>query len=243
MNRFLFLFAGLTLTPMCLATRPDLKNLPIGLAPSELGLRVDSGAPKTAPPPPGEIRSLAEWEEAEAVMTLWPNSSLLSGLSKHGDVKLFADTRGDQDWWKNFLSSNGIAQEHFSYFVAPTDSIWIRDYGPWFILDGNRNFGIIDNKYNRPRPLDDVIPIFLSKELNIPYYQPGLVHTGGNYYNDGMGNAFSSTLVFEENPGISQDEVLKRMLDYLGITRYLTSPLAPHATSGSRDARCARAAS
>ena len=102
MNRFLFVFAGLTLSTLSLATRPDLKNLPIGLAPHEMGFRADSGAPKTAPPPTGEIRSLAEWEEAEAVMTLWQNSSLLSGLAKHGNVKLFADSPGDKDWWGNF---------------------------------------------------------------------------------------------------------------------------------------------
>ncbi len=211
------------------ATQPDKKTLPIGLAPHEQVLVQRDEAPMTSPPE-GHIHSLSEWEEAEAVMMLWTNASYIRELTARGKVKLFADSRNDQSWWQNFLEQNGISEDNVSYFNYPTDSIWIRDYSPWFILDGKGQMGIVDTKYNRPRPLDDVIPIHLSKELGLPLFQPGLVHTGGNYYNDGVQKAFSSTLVYKENRNIDQTEVNHRMLAYLGIENYVTSPLGESVT-------------
>jgi len=211
-----------------LATRPDQKTLPIGLAPFER-MPAHARAEQTSPPE-GFIRSLAEWEEAEAVMTLWPNPSLVRALAKNGKVKLFADNATEKNWWEDWLVKNKIPPIDISYFVVKTDSIWIRDYGPWFILDGQGDFGIVDTKYNRPRPNDDLVPGYLSRALGYPLYQPGLVHTGGNYYNDGLSNAFSSTLVFRENSTLSKSEIESRMGDYLGITRYTTSKLAPKLT-------------
>lgn len=222
------LFAGLILCQLALSVRPDLKVLPIGSAPSERGLRLGP-APETVPPV-GPVRSLAEWEEATAAMTLWTNPSLVAALSKRGKVKIIADSRLDQSWWENWLQQNGIESNGISFFHMPTDSIWVRDYGPWFILDGNRQFGIVDTKYNRPRPRDDLVPVHIAKELQVPYYQPGLVHTGGNYYNDSLGNAFSSTLVYTENSSLSKTDIHQRMQAFLGIDRYTTSRLAPGMT-------------
>lgn len=225
MRAFLVLF---TLGKLALAVAPDQKTLPIGLAPEERGMRVQSRRATEAPQ--GEIRSLAEWEEAEAVMTLWSNASLLKALSDHGAVKLIADTDSDVGYWKNFLAKNDINATPFSYLIVPTDSMWVRDYGPWFILDGKRQFGIVDNTYNRPRPQDDVFPEFLAKKLALPFYHTGLTHTGGNYYNDGWSSAFSSTLVYSENKKLAKAGVDERMKSYLGIKRYTTSPLGVQST-------------
>lgn len=211
-----------------IAIQPDKKTLPIGLAPHET--TVEREIPAQTQPPVGPIRSLAEWEEADAAMTLWVNPSLVSALVKRGPVKLIADGRNEENWWRNWLKSNGISDTQVSFFQIPTNSIWIRDYGPWFILDGKHQFGIVDTKYNRPRPLDDLVPEYIAKELGVPIYQPGLVHTGGNYYNDALSNAFSSTLVYTENSSLGNAEVDKRMRNYLGIERYTTSRLAPGMT-------------
>ncbi|MCX6117058.1 MAG: agmatine deiminase family protein [Proteobacteria bacterium] len=212
------------------AVNPDQKNLPIGLSPNEMQKigpleRLDPGPAPTAP-----IHSLGEWEDSEGVMTLWNNPSWIKALATRGAVKLLADDNSGVDWWKRFLDSNQIPSQTVSYFVVPTDSIWVRDYGPWFIIDGLGKMGIVDTKYNRPRPTDDKVPQFIGRTLNIPVYTPGLVHTGGNYYNDGIDRAFSSTLVYSENSSLSKQEVNTRMKDFLGINEYITSPLAPRIT-------------
>lgn len=223
------LFAALLLCLPALAVRPDLKTLPIGLAPHEKPVERGREVPETDPPE-GHIRSLGEWEEAEAVMTLWTNPSLVAALVDHGPVKLLADEARDRTWWDNWLTQNGIPKDKVSYFTVKTDSIWIRDYGPWWILDGQGRFGMVHNEYNRPRPNDNRVAAYLSRELGIPMFEPGLVHTGGNYYSDGLDDAFSSTLVYSENRNLAKEEIDDRMKRYLGITRYATSPLAPKIT-------------
>jgi agmatine deiminase len=216
-----------------LAVQPDQKKLPIGLSAAELKLprpRADPSPRLASQVPIGPVHALGEWEESEAVMTLWTNPSWVRALAARGPLKLIADDESGRAWWDQWLAQNQISRDRVSYFVTPTDSIWVRDYGPWFIVDGRGTFGIVDNKYNRPRPQDDVFPEFVARELALPIYPTGLVHTGGNWYNDGVGNGFSSTLVYSENSVLKAAEVQSRMRDFLGIDPYTTSRLAPKIT-------------
>ena len=57
-----------------------------------------------------------------------------------------------------------------------------------------------------------------------------LRHTGGNYYADGFGKAFSSTLVYTENDDLTVLEVQEEMQRFLGVKDYITSKLAPKIT-------------
>lgn len=212
-----------------LAALPNQKKLPIGYAPGEEPVRSETTVAPVAMPQ-GPTHSLGEWETSDAAMTLWDNASWIGALAAHGPVKLLGDDANATQYWKNFLASHKIPDTNVSYYEVPTDSIWIRDYGPWFVIDGAGAMGLIDNIYNRPRPKDDLVPDFIGKKLGIPVYKTGLVHTGGNYYNDGLGNAFSSTLVYTENSNLGNAEVQKRMKSFLGIDRYTTSPLAPKIT-------------
>lgn len=227
MNR-LFCSLSLFLSATAFAILPHQKNLPISLAPHESVLPLLESTLSQSPV--GPIHALGEWEEADAAMTLWTNPSWVKALSENGNVKLFADGVSEQNWWISWLGKNGISPKTISYFLIPTDSIWIRDYGPWFVIDGNGVFSMVDTTYNRPRPTDDRVPAGIAKELDIPRYSPNLVHTGGNFYNDGLGNGFSSTLVYTENKNLSKTEIDSRMNSYLGIERYTTSRLAPGIT-------------
>lgn len=226
------LFGILAMVGPALGAAPDTKTLPRGLAPWEKPVTLSSFRDRPSPtnPPVGPVHGLGEWEESSAVMTGWPNASWVRALAERGQVKLFADSETEVSWWKNWLQGKGIPQSNISYFVVPTDSFWVRDYGPWFLVDGNGQFGMVDTIYNRPRPNDDKVPAFLSRELGIPLYAPALVHTGGNFYNDGVGNAFSSTLVYSENSSLPPSEINSRMKNFLGIDPYTTGRLNPGLT-------------
>lgn len=213
------------------AKSPFEKNLPRGLATFEKPVTLEQNWVSLTAPPEGQVRSLnEEWEEAESVMTLWNNASYIKALTENGEVTLLADDSKAQSDWKRWLSRNQISEDRISYELVPTDSIWVRDYGPWYILDGKNRFGIIDTTYNRPRPLDDQVPEALARKLNVPLFNPSLVHTGGNFYNDGYFSAFSSTLVFRENRNLSVEEIMNRVFRFLGVNRYITSPLGEQVT-------------
>jgi agmatine deiminase len=200
-------------------------SLTIGLTTQERSLLHLIGMTHRATSPPtGPVRAAAEWDESRGVFCLWDNAELMDELQKDNDLYIIT-TSGSKSWWQSWLSSRGIPQTNVKWLIASTNTFWVRDYGPWFIWDGNNDFGLVDNIYNRPRPLDDQIPGVVASTYNIPLYGTTLEHTGGNYYADGYGNAWSSTLVYSENPGMTQAQVDAVMSDYLGIDRYVTRDL------------------
>jgi agmatine/peptidylarginine deiminase len=107
------------------------------------------------------------------------------------------------------------------YVFAPTNSIWVRDYGPWFVLLEDGKQGIFNYSYNRPRPLDNNIPVAVGSSWGIPVYTSTIEHTGGNYMSSGFGQAISTNLVYDENGG-DEDWVDSQMALYLGIDNYFT---------------------
>ena len=124
--------------------------------------------------------------------------------------------------------ANGIDTSHCNFLIAPTNSYWTRDYGPWFVSDSSNQIGVVDFPYNRPRPYDDEIPKKVADTLGIPWYGMNLVATGGNYMTDGLGIAASTTLIYTENPTLSHTQVAQKVNDYLGVgTYYLRTDLNP----------------
>jgi len=200
-------------------------SLTIGLTAEEHALLHTIGMNhRTTAPPAGPVRAAAEWDESIGVFCLWDNAELMDELQRDNDLYIIC-TQSDKSWWQSWLNSNGIPQTNVKWLIASTNTWWVRDYGPWFLWDGNGDFGLVDNIYNRPRPQDDQIPQAVSNAYNIPLYATNLTHTGGNYYADGYGNAWSSTLVYSENSGMSQAQVDSAMAQYLGIDRYITRDL------------------
>ena len=121
-----------------------------------------------------------------------------------------------------------VDTSHCDFLIAPTNTYWTRDYGPWFESDTNNQIGIVDFPYNRPRPNDDEIPKKVAEMLGIQWYGMNLVATGGNYMTDGMGISASTTLIYDENPGLTHDQVSMKVHDYLGIdSYYLRTDLNP----------------
>ena len=107
--------------------------------------------------------------------------------------------------------------------VGSTDSYWTRDYGPWWVVDGDRQVSIVDFTYNRPRPNDNNAPFKVSEYLNVPYYSTDIIHCGGNYMTDGLGISASSSLVYEENT-LENEEINILMSSYYGIDTYHVIP-------------------
>jgi len=117
------------------------------------------------------------------------------------------------------MEDNGVNMNNVEFIIGPTDSYWTRDYGPWWVVDGNNNMSVVDFTYNRPRPNDNDAPLKISDFLNTPYFSTDLIHAGGNYMTDGLGISASSDLVYVEND-ILDEEVLQTMEDYYGINTY-----------------------
>jgi agmatine/peptidylarginine deiminase len=145
-------------------------------------------------------------------------------MAEDVEVVTIVANSGEQTYVENQYQSHGVNLDHCSFLIALSDTYWTRDYGPWFIFNGNDEQGIIDFVYNRPRPYDDQIPTVYGNWQQIPVYDMNVIHTGGNYMTDGQGIAVSTDLVWSENPGYTHQEINDIMEEYLGITTYHVVP-------------------
>ncbi len=171
-------------------------------------------------PPAGEPRFVGEFEPMQGVTIRYPlgiPTSLVAQFSNNCHVYCIVST-SQQNSAQNSFQNAGVNMSNVTFVNAPTDSYWVRDYGPWYIFE-DRDPAIVDNIYNRPRPNDDNISGVFANFWNIPMYGMNLQHTGGNMMEDGRGHGVSDNLVFQEN-NYNETNVRNKMRDYLGIDPY-----------------------
>lgn len=187
--------------------------------------------------PPGlPVRGMAEWEELQGLIITWTGFiSILSEVVDHaqeeGTVFIICS---DSNSVKNYLQAGGVPIYNVEFLITPYNSIWVRDYGPWTAYTNDVDtLNVIDWIYNRPRPLDDVTPVFFANHINSPIYQTttppyNLIHSGGNLMVDGHGTAFSSNLILNENLSKTESEIDTIMKKYFGTDRYIKMETLPY---------------
>ena len=192
------------------------------LSPDEMNVKVKIDKDyKATDPPPSPVESLAEFEPMAGALIRYPlgiNYFLIKSLAQLDTVYTIVANESEEQTARNIYNSSGIDLSHCKFIHAKSDSYWTRDYGPMFTA-GKDLIGITDFTYNRPRPNDNTIPQKIAETYGFPYYEMDLVHTGGNYMSDGYGIAASTQIAYTKN-GVSQEDVNKKMKDYLGIHTY-----------------------
>ncbi len=175
-------------------------------------------------PPTGSVRQTAEFEQMEGVLVVYPLGipvSAVAEMSQHTKVYTIV-TSGSQNSCTNTYTNAGVNMANCEFINAPTNTYWVRDYGPWFISNDHQ-IELVDFPYNRPRPYDDEIPVVVANYLGIDYYGMNVEHTGGNYMCDGNYIGASTDLVYDENPGLLPSQIDEYFLNYLGIEEYFVT--------------------
>ena len=176
--------------------------------------------------PPAPVRQPAEFDPMQGVLIRYPlgiSTAIIAEMAE--DVIVYCVVSSySQTAAYNTLNNGGVNMDNVEFLIADTDTYWIRDYGPWFIFNGNNEPGITDFIYNRPRPDDNAIPSFCATYFGINLYSMGLTATGGNYMTDGHGISVSTDLIWDENLGLTHDEIDTLVEDYLGIETYHVVP-------------------
>jgi agmatine deiminase len=207
------------LVPVLAAGDPEQTSLPIYLTDEEkLRLHeIGRGHAPTAAPS-GVVRNPGEWEPSEGVLIRWPLGipvDLIAEMSEDIVVTTIVFDASEESSARSTYTSGGVNMANVAFIHAPTDTIYTRDYGPWFIFEDNQ-LAISNHIYNRPRPNDDAIPQVVGSEWGLNVYGMDLKHTGGNHMSNGLGLSSSSELVYLENPSMSVAEIHQQMQDYLG---------------------------
>ncbi len=242
-----YLLVFMMLLQSAFAISQEKPNLPHNLTETEKRLVADFQftSPRFTPPPSGPVRAAAEWEEVEYLLVTWNPSypNILRQIVQAGvqECKVIITTQ-NQASVSNYLTTNGVDITNVIFLNVPWNSIWIRDYaGNTIYSEDVGELALTDWIYNRPRPSDDVMPAAHAAQVDIPLYTTNsgtndLVNTGGNYMSDGLGNAFASKLILDENAagnpyGVSvktEAQIDGIMQEYMGINRFVKMNTLPY---------------
>ncbi|MBL8756167.1 MAG: agmatine deiminase family protein [Planctomycetes bacterium] len=193
---------------------------------------LDAGDAVT-PPPTGPVHCAAEYEPMEGLCLAWEGTAgqlgVVQQIALHatttGAAKVFVycDSAAEATTATNTLAAAGCNMARVQTLVATTDSIWIRDYGPRYVFEGDCR-AIVDHTYNRPRPNDDVMPLHFGALKGHRVYGIPLVHGGGNFHLDALDHGEATLLIANENPTLTQTQIRQHWLDYQNLDVTLRTP-------------------
>lgn len=202
-----------------------------------------------ATPPSLPVRTMAEWEELQALVITWRSrpvilTEIVRAAREECRVVVCCHNQDSIASAQNWLTNAGVdISSNVEFLLVPNNSIWVRDYGPNCVYANDvDSLYFIDWIYNRPsRPLDNTLPEKVADYFDVPIYTTtaapsDLVNTGGNFMSDGMGAAFASELILDENDagnpyGVSiktEAQVNTIMSDFMGLNRYIKMDVLPY---------------
>lgn len=193
-------------------------------------------------------RMPAEWEEQEAVWLSWPHNKttwperieeveqscigFIKALHTGQRINLLVNSEESKSSIIAKLKQANIDASKISFYIIKNEDIWIRDYGPTFVINKNAKnrlamvkweFNAWGNKYDDLLP-DNGIPYEMNKTLNLRMVEPGIVMEGGSIEVNGRGILLTTEqclLNKNRNPKLSKEEIEQYLKDYLSVSKVL----------------------
>ena len=210
------------------------QDLPHNLTDDEKNRLHEIGRNLTITDPPDSILyAPAEFDSIAGILFAWEAYTtlliqLVKEVAEEDTAWVVVDNTSEQNSVFNTLNNANVNMNHVVVEVVPTNSVWIRDYGPWWIYEPDNRRAIIDLTYNRPRPQDDAFPELFAENFGVSYYGLGLIEAGGNMLLDGKGAVIISDVVFDASqgfdPDLTEQQLRQYFLDYFGIHKVIITP-------------------
>jgi len=188
--------------------------------------------------PRGTVRCPAEYDPVQGILLTYDGPSYwLSILDEmaaeitttgNANVYVMANSQSEADALRANMVAAGADTNRIFPLITDTDTIWIRDYGPRFIYQGQCR-AIINHTYNRPRPADNQIPEFFGNEQQHPVYDIPLVHGGGNFHlfsepdSALAGEGHATELILDENPSLTESQIVQYWQQYQHLATNIES--------------------
>ncbi|HRH93273.1 MAG TPA: agmatine deiminase family protein [Candidatus Peribacteria bacterium] len=222
--------------------------------------------PKQKTPAELGFRMPAEWEPREATWLAWPYNlktwgSHLEGaeaamaeyikvLAKHERIDLLVAHEGVEQRARKLLDPLGLRDDQLRYHQVESGDVWIRDYGPIFVVSdkgGKHEVAWTKWTYNAlgmPEEYADLLPGDAVPDAlplkGMKKFDGKMVLEGGSIDVNGTGTLLtteSCLLSDTRNPDMTKEQIEKRLHDYLGVTNvlWLSAGIEGDDTSGHID--------
>ena len=154
---------------------------------------------------PHEAVVLAGGKLAEQYPSLL--ASILGGKGKGGQSPfcLIVSSGEEEEHLLELLRKNDISRDRVRVVRAPTDTIWVRDFGPVFVFGPDGSLGAIDPSYGRSREKDDSVPKVVAAAFDVPIIETELIWEGGNLLSNGRGLLLTTTQSINANVESGRD--------------------------------------
>ena len=246
-SRAMFLFAGTVLSAttslaQVVPGHADAKDgvLPRSLTPAEAEyvrrnpITPPFGGRNIPTPPAGPVHCTAEYEPVSAIIVGWQGTStgintilgkMGARITNEGNADFYVVVSGStgQNTATNALNAQGANMSRVKFFTRSLNSVWMRDYGPRYIYQGDCR-AIVDHTYNRPRPNDDAFSQWFGPVRTQLVYDIPLVHGGGNFHLSAAEDGFATRLINNENPGLTEPQILAHWSNYQNLDVHLFPP-------------------
>jgi len=198
---------------------------------------------------PAELgyRFPAEWEKHAGTWLSYPHNEaswpgkihtifpfyhqFISYLAKEERVNISVTGPEMQERVNLALELAQVNMANITLHILPTNDAWCRDHGPAFIVNPAARYpkAIVNWKYNGwggkyPADLDTTIPARIGEKLGLPVFLPGIVMEGGAVEFNGKGTLITTTSCLlnpNRNPGLSQTQIEKFLMDYYGVEQII----------------------
>lgn len=188
----------------------------------------------------------AEWKTHQATWLSWPKnlltfpksilpkvesiySKLISVLQESEKVMLLVDDQKQEELVKSILAKNKVDIFNLSFVKIKSADVWIRDYNPIFLLDGDKKEGVKwrfnawGNKYE-DLLLDDQTGKKILEFTKVPGFFADIVLEGGSIDVNGKGILLTTRqclLNKNRNPNLNQKQIEFYLEKYLGIEKII----------------------
>ena len=186
----------------------------------------------------------AEWHRHAATWLSWPKDpetwpervpqaeqiflQMMEALAPNETVNLLVNDAATEILVRERCLFPG--SENIRFHQIETVDSWIRDYGPNFLINNEGGLAYNDwifnawgNKYEELKK-DDSIPARLEEILQVPRFEPGIVMEGGSIEVNGEACVLTTEQCLlnpNRNPSLSQNEIEKQLIKYLGVQKVL----------------------
>jgi len=187
--------------------------------------------------PTGPLHCVAEYEPMDGILLNWRSyTTIIAEMARlitttgNANAYIVVANAATQSSATTTLSGNGTNMSRVKFLIAASDTVWIRDYGPRYVYQGDCR-AIVDHRYNRPRPNDDVIPTAFANYKKHGYYEmqtlysPNeLIHGGGNFHLSANTQSFATRLTVNENPLLTEPQITNIWNTYQGLNHMFFNP-------------------
>lgn len=190
----------------------------------------------------------AEWHEQEAIWMSWPKdidtfpqdcfaqvqesfAAVVREVSQHQTVKILIDNEKQKQELTSYLHKRSIFTDNIQFIHKQTMDVWIRDYGPTFLLNTHGQkaytkwqFNAWGAKYEELLADSNVFADGIPGEANVKKFEAGIIMEGGSIDVNGQGCVLTTKqclLNKNRNPKLSQTQIENKLIEYLGVDKVL----------------------